>query len=638
MRAGLAVLTCICPLAAIGAHAASAQDAGHFPAAEFEVQGWALQNTAGSSVGARISLDEAIQLEAYASGAHGGAEATSLSYTELRWGNVRLGGGTYDGDGGLHLGYTPNLELRLHERATLHLGLDAAAGVGFLERSAEGDWGGREVFSGALALTLGFTARPWDPVLLRAGAYGEALGAVSSAGASPALGDVTDISRELDLGVAGALSRGALGAFAETRISLVSAKPAPGQVFRWTVGYEETWDWIHLDPTISVLKELEPFGFRVEAIPIRTTRVVATRLLWEASGEARLALRLEGRHVQGSTTILDFADRNGWSVAARIEGALGDLYGELEARTHLDGHRLDDVWGSAPQTQLKAQLGGVLHDGENATVRLEGRFQWTVDDAFGFPREGYAASAVLSVEFGSQRGSRERLLQNQFFELARTRHRRKTPRARAPSGAEDSPAEAPLMPASATASGPSPRERATAAVDTNQGLQGQTQILGVDADLDQLAEGLTKEDLDQLATELDAPGDINIGELLERNPKILERANQFLHSARPALAIGYGKRDVQAAVITLRASRNAVTHRLDPRASLDGITDRFNPDDLHLGPIEITREHADTFASRRGVEAFSLLEPKGRTLRLRVQARGPWSRFMGRLLTGRDLR
>jgi hypothetical protein len=637
MRAVLAILTCTCLAAALGAPAASAQDGGQLPTAEIEVQGWALQNTTGSSVGARISLDEAVQLEAYAAGTHGSAEATSLSYTELRWGDVRLGGGTYDGDAGLHLGYAPSLQLRLHDRATLTVGLDAAAGIGYLQRSAGANWGGQEIYSAALSLNVEFAARPWDPLLLRVGTYGEALGAVSSAGESPTLGDVVDLSRELDLGVAGALSRGAVGAFGEARVSLISARPAPGRELRWTLGYEESWDWIHLDPTISVLRELEPFGFRVKAIPVRTTRVVATRVLWEVSGEARLGLRLEGRHVQGSTTLVDFADRNGWSVAARIEGALGDLYGELEARTHVKGHRLDELWGAAPRTQVKAQLGGVLYDGQNARVRLEGRFQWTVDDAFGFPREGYAASAVLAVEFGSQRSSHDRLLRTQFFELARTRHRLQPNPARRPTDADD-PADAPQTVASGTiARPPTPTEVPT---EINEGLQGRPEVPvgALEFDLDTLAEGLTNEELEQLARELDTPGELDIGGILERNPGIRARAHQFLRSSRPALAIGYGQRDVQAAVITLRASRDAITSRLDPRASLDAITDRFDPDALSLGPLEITQEPVDRFASRRGVEAFSLVEPKGRTLQLLVQARGPWNRFMDRLLTGRGRR
>ncbi len=433
----LVVAGCAVALAAPG-HA----DEPHGPRGFVRVQGWQAdvdaddgdEVRAGGALEARIDLTETLRLDmAYARTASGFSRGHDLGYAQVGWRSLRVGGGMVGDDWGVHVGAAPRFAVDATRWLRLEGGLDLSGGVAWLD-DREGDevhtaeeneaWsdagrGGIDLYalSGAADLTL--RLRPHEAFEVAVGAYFDAFAVAARPGETDDLpAGFAEVAQETDLGLTAALSQGAVGAHATASLRLFKDTCALGSLTEVWLRYREAWDWIHLDPVYTVLARTDPFDdVHLADVPWRQTRAVelTARRSWD--GDAHVEATVDVRHVIGSTTVQDFADRDGWSVGARVSGRYRRVFMGAHARVHLSESPLEPLLGPMPRAQVGVQGGVYLVTSAEVDVALEAGVEVGRQDDWGVPREGHAAWGALSVVFGGGRDLYEQRVLDQGLTL-----------------------------------------------------------------------------------------------------------------------------------------------------------------------------------------------------------------------------
>lgn len=413
-------------LALVGAARA---DDPHTPRGFVRVQGWQAdvdaddgdELRAGGSLEARLDLTEHLRLDmAYARTAAGFSRGHDLGYAQVGWRALRVGGGVVGDDWGVHVGAAPRFAADPTRWLRIEGGVDLAGGAAWLdEREGEESiaddenamWsdagrGGIDLYalSGAADLTL--RLRPHEVIEVALGTYVDAFLVAARPGETDDLpAGFAEVARETDLGVSATLSQGAMGAHGTASLRVFKDTCALGSVTEVWVRYREAWDWIHLDPVYTVLAQTDPFDdVHLADVPWRQTRTAELTASRAWDGDARLEGTVDVRHVIGSTTVQDFADRDGWSVGARLSGRYGRLFGGAHARVHLSDSPLEPLLGPMPRAQVGVQGGVYVVSSAEVDVIVEGGVEFGRQDDWGVPRDGHAAWGALSVAFGGARG------------------------------------------------------------------------------------------------------------------------------------------------------------------------------------------------------------------------------------------
>jgi len=637
----------VCLLAASAAGAAA--QGGGYPAGEVRTEVWSAptQGREGVRASGRVELDESIGLSGFAARAR--PADSGSAYGRLDLGDFRVAGGTVGEDSAVHLGYAPAGVLRLHRAVAVAAALDAAVGVGFLgaARSPGGDRAGYpdpiDLYAGSLATRLELRLSPFERVRLRLGATVDLTAVTAPADPAeevpPGLGGVADATH---VGLSTALSRGAVGGYGLVDLRLLRWEALGGRG-ALHLRYRESWDWIHRDAAYALLRyDADPdlLGYRVGAVPWRVTRTVSLGVV-QAGGAGRdaVSLALEGRHVRGSTTGLDVARRDGFSLGVRVGARVGRVTGAVTARYHLDDDpEVERYLGELAHYEVSARFGVELVRTETLAVQAEAGLELALADAFGLPREGHAVSAGLAVSFGGAR--RAPAVPDAFAAPA-------VPAGAAAGSAGPSRAAAELGRASGTA-GPGRDDLGTELVALGREL-------GVDGPE---AEALAGVLLDEAARR-GIPDAAAVDDALARSgalvrriealvPGITARARELLERARArrrappprALVAGYGPAGIRLSLVTPGAATarapariHAVTARFD-RRSLDAVTARADPD----APFGLSFERHPTvlgLAEARRIEKLTVVAAEGDELRPVFQGESAWSRAVHFLLTGR---
>ncbi|RMG15018.1 MAG: hypothetical protein D6731_09150 [Planctomycetota bacterium] len=612
-------ILCASLFAAAAAHA----DA---PEGWVELGGWTAhgeQRSAGADAALGLDLGNDLRLDLSWTHAAQGARS-SLAWGRLTWSWLRLGGGTVDNALAFHLGYAPRGRLAFGERAWLRAGVDAAVGLARFDREGpvvrNGIWSSlpREVdaYATSLAGFVELHAQPFSRLRLGLRGYGDAF----LVEAPPRAGDaLTDWSGRLDLSLASALSDIALGGAARAELELFRAR-ASGWQLSLSTAYREAWDWIHLDPSTTLFAALDPLdGVRVAPVPWRSTRRASLIVRALRGPDLDLGARVDVQQVEGSTTSLDFADRNGWSLGAGLHVRWGRTRLAVGLRRHTQRSRREELLGRLPRTAVWASGSWTLFEDDSARIALVGAGRWTVHDAYGLPTRGHAVAAALRVEFG---GPRERpWIPREPWQVSWRAAPRSSTNHRA-SPAKDR----------ATARRPVPIAQALSKLGAKPRI----------ADFSEVAQRLPKGAGLRLepeaAEELLAEAERSLGldaeslALLARGTAA-ERLDTALRLLRPTLGLAHGRSGSRVGWVDRRARRFALTERVD-RASLAAVTQRFDPPEELRGLLAGPRLLDDFLAEARA-EAFSLYQVHGDELRLVLQGRSAWARQLRFLLSGR---
>lgn len=378
------------------------------------------QARSGGSLQGRLDLTEHLRLDlAYARTAAGFSRGQELGYAQVGWRALRVGGGVVGGDWAVHVGAAPRFAVDATRWLRLEGGVDLAAGAAWLderegEHAAAQDenpaWrdagrGGVDLYAVSGAADLTIRLRPHQAVELAVGAYVDAFLAAARPGRTDELpAGFSDVAVETDLGVSATLSQGAVGAHGTASLRLFRDTCVLGSVTEVWLRYREAWDWIHLDPVYTVLARTDPFDdVHLADVPWRTTRTVELTASRSWGGDGVVQATLDVRRVTGSTTVQDFADRDGWSVGARLSARYGRVFGGAHARWHLADSPLEPLLGPMPRAQVGVQGGVYVVSSAEVDVALEGGFELGRQDDWGVPREGHAAWGALSVVFGGGR-------------------------------------------------------------------------------------------------------------------------------------------------------------------------------------------------------------------------------------------
>ncbi len=611
---------------------------------------------------AHIELDLHPSVGAYGSysEARSFGRTSRLGVGELTVGEVRLGGGVVDEDAAVHLGYAPRLDVGLHERVRLNIGLDLSLGASWLEeeraRSDDALWRDltpAEIDLWALGIGLDVTlyARPTAWLGLAVGAHGDVLAAAAPPGEAPkgSLLREHPLGATTEVGVSSALSDAWLGAFGKAEVRLAEWEPGPGRAAHLTASYLEAWDWIHLDPTYSALAYEEKLGapLRFAPVPLRTTRRIEVAFLHGWGDRTAAGLAVDGQHVQGSTTLLGFADRNGWSIGARGWVQRGPLVAQLSGRYHFQEAEWEAYLGEASPWQVKGRLAAVLWRGESLAVQAEVGGQATIADDLGVPRDGQAAFVRVAVSFG---GAPARRYPAPGY-LAHPVSRARPPVRRAPAEEADAGDAATSGDFSGdSGSGGGFGDLATEVADAF-GVEVDDQLAG---EVQGLQEELRGIDL------IDDPEDasMRLEEAFRRRPTLRERIDSRYPGlleglvnlsggdmgGAPALAVGYGVERLRLAMIPRAtgdaslereagdASEAAVLDRIDEVSPNLGATARFLSELQVVAPGELP-----LFLRENRLESVSIAAPSGDRYTLRAQTRTRWTRTLRRLLSGRPL-
>lgn len=426
-RRGLASIIHVVALALALAPSALADDPPVRGAARLD--GWRVaprggQARDGASLRARLDLSEPISLDLSAArdiaGSADDAGASAAAATLALW-DFRVSGGVVGEDAALRVAWAPVRTWRPAEWLEVEGGLDVGVGAGWLSGHPtpdrpRGAWrevqqAGLDLVAASLGSHLALTLRPWRPLALSAGGWGHALvvGGPPRDARAPGLSSLT---AAVDVGPAAALSCGGFGASCGAQLDVVDLRRGSTRL-RLTLGARTAWDRLIEDGAWSVVAVVDPWDeVRVELPGWRQTHTG-----WVAAGvddgdDASLALRLEARHVTGSTTWRDPADRDGVSFGAALVGRLGRVEAELGAQHALGGgrreRRLEALLGRFADTTAYARAGVTVLDGPVTSVTLEAHAETGVSDDWGLTREGWGAGGGLRVEFG---GSRRRQLE-----------------------------------------------------------------------------------------------------------------------------------------------------------------------------------------------------------------------------------
>lgn len=400
-----------------------AQEPVHHPRGYVRVQGWEADvdedggAREGGALRARLDLSETLRLDAaFARTLSGVGAGGDFGYSQLSWRALRAGGGLVDDDYGLHVGVAPRFGADLAPWLWLEGGADLALGIGWLGDRDDEDagpadeeaavWrsassGGIDLYAGSGALDLAVRLRPHAAVELVARAYADAfLVAARPGDTEPLPGALASLSQSTDLGLSATLSQGAVGGHGQASLRLARTR-SRGEAW---LRYREAWDWIHLDPVYTVLARTDPFDdVHLADVPWRVTRSVELEATRPLGPRGQLAAAVDVRHRSGSTTTQDFADRDGWSIGARVSARYRRVFGGASVRWHLDDSPLEPLLGPMPRAQLSAQAGVIVVSRSDLDLALEAGLELGRQDDWGIPRAGQAAWGALTVTFGGAR-------------------------------------------------------------------------------------------------------------------------------------------------------------------------------------------------------------------------------------------
>lgn len=400
---------------------ADAQELEHHPRGYVRVQGWEADVgddgvREGGALRARLDLSEDLRLDAaFARTLDGVGAGGDFGYGQVAWRSLRAGGGLVGDDFGLHLGVAPRFGADLAKWLWLEGGADLALGIGWLDERDDQDepqadeaqvWrsassGGIDVYAASGALDLAVRLRPHAAVELVARAYADLFFAAARPGDTEPLPDaLASLSRSTDLGLSATLSQGAVGGHGAASLRLARTRSRAELWLR----YREAWDWIHLDPVYTVLSRTDPFDdVHLAEVPWRVTRSIELEGTRPLGRRGQLAAAVDVRHRSGSTTTQDFADRDGWSVGARVSARYRRVFGGASVRWHLDASPLEPLLGPMPRAQVTAQMGVIVVSRSDLDLALEAGIELGRQDDWGVPREGQAAWGALTVTFGGAR-------------------------------------------------------------------------------------------------------------------------------------------------------------------------------------------------------------------------------------------
>lgn len=374
----------------------------------------------GASLRVRLDLSEPISLDLSAARDLDDPDAAAAAATLALW-DFRLSGGVVGEDAALRLAWAPVRTWRPTDWLQLEGGLDLGVGAGWLSghptaRRPRGAWrevqqAGLDLVAASLGSHLALTLRPWRPLALSAGGWGHALvvGGPPRDARAPGLSRLT---AAVDVGPAAALSYGGFGAWAGAQLDVVDLRRGATRL-RLTLGARTAWDRLIEDGAWSVVAVVDPW----DEVEVELPGWRQTHAGWAAVGVddgdgASLALRLEARHVTGSTTWRDPSDKDGVSFGASLLGRLGRVEAEVGAQHALGGsrreRRLEALLGRFADTTAYARAGVTVFDGPVTSITLEAHGETGVSDDWGLARQGWGAGGGLRVEFG---GSRRRQLE-----------------------------------------------------------------------------------------------------------------------------------------------------------------------------------------------------------------------------------
>lgn len=374
----------------------------------------------GASLRARLDLEEPISLDLSAARDLDDADASAAAATLALW-DFRISGGVVGEDAALRVAWAPVRTWRPADWLELEGGLDVGVGAGWLSghptaRRPSGGWrevqqAGLDLVAASLGTHLALTLRPWRCLALSAGGWGHALvvGGPPRDARAPGLSRLT---AAVDVGPAAALSYGGFGAWAGAELDVVDLRRGATRL-RLTLGARTAWDRLIEDGAWSVVAVVDPWDeVQVELPGWRQTHAGWAAVGVDDGDGASLALRLEARHVTGSTTWRDPSDRDGVSFGASLLGRLGRVEAEVGAQHALGGGRregrLEALLGRFADTTAYARAGVTVLDGPVTSVTLEVHGETGVSDDWGLTRQGWGAGGGLRVEFG---GSRRRRLE-----------------------------------------------------------------------------------------------------------------------------------------------------------------------------------------------------------------------------------
>jgi hypothetical protein len=375
----------------------------------------------GMSLRTRLDLSEPISLDLSAARDLDDADAAAAAATLALW-DFRISGGVVGEDAALRVAWAPVRTWRPADWLEVEGGLDLGVGAGWLSghptaRRPRGAWrevqqAGLDLVAASLGTHLALTLRPWRFLALRAGGWGHALvvGGPPRDARAPGLSRLT---AAVDVGPAAALSYGGFGAWGGAELDVVDLRRGATRL-RLTIGARTAWDRLIEDGAWSVVAVVDPWDeVEVELPGWRQTHAGWVAVGVDDNHGASLALRLEARHVTGSTTWRDPADRDGVSFGASLLGRLGRVEAEVGAQHALGGtgreRRLEALLGKFADTTAYARAGVTVYDGPVTSVALEAHGETGVSDDWGLTREGWGAGGGLRVEFG---GSRRRQLED----------------------------------------------------------------------------------------------------------------------------------------------------------------------------------------------------------------------------------
>lgn len=590
------------------------------------VGGWTapVRGRSGLDLATQVELSPRVRLEAFAARSGGEGGEADFGWARVDLGSVRVAGGVSGRDGGVHVGWAPAGRLELGGGFAVEGGVDLSLGAGFLGRDRRTRTGRhRDLWPGPVDLwAAGLAARvelqwaPCERLLLGAGVHGAAtvVGAPPVAGSPPPA--LTGLAREVDLDLLGALSQAELGAWGRVELRAWRGEllAAPATLH---LGYLEAWEQVHLDGLTGALRLADP-DLGLGPVPWRVTRSGQLTLRW-GSERRRLELGLDLRHVQGSTTLERFEDRDGWSVGGRMALRWDRLLCDVTARHALAAADVEAVVGRLARTRVAARAGLIVYESTGLAVKLDAGVEAGLTDGLGLPRQGLAFLGGLTVELGAPTRPFCDPRRDPFALAARAAGR-----------VGGVPPADPLLATVAEAEPELDLERVDALLDrfTPEQL---ARALGVELPPPDQIERFLADHARQIARlDQDLPG---AGDLIRRAAADLRaEADDPARTATPsgtALAIGHGLGGARAALLSASQrgrALEALTVRLDAHApsSLGEAEQAIQVDD-YAGFSD--------YRAREGLEKWTILRPGSRDPWL--QGQSAWSRAMHRFVTGR---
>ncbi|MCO5168854.1 MAG: hypothetical protein M9894_21150 [Planctomycetes bacterium] len=653
--------------------AATVARADHGPRGQVRLTGWHADvdedggARSGGTFQGHLDLTEHLRLDlAHARTLAGPRGGQDVGFASARWRALHVGGGVVGDDRGLHVGVAPRLSAEPARWLLVEGGLHLSLGAGWLDGRSErgearGAWrhasrGGVDVWAASTGGDLTLRLRPHEAFEVAVGAYVDAFAAAARPGdTEPLPSGVARVARRTDLGVTAALSQGALGAHGTASLRLLQHTCMVGTRTELWLRYREAWDWIHLDPVYSVLAETDPFDdVSLLRVPWRVTRTVELHASRAWARERHALAAVEVRHTAGSTTVQDFADRDGWSAGARVAGRWGRVYGAAHARWHLAASPLEPLLGPMPRLQVGGQAGLFLVSRPDLDVALEVGVEHGRQDDWGVPRRGWAAWGGLQVSFGGARhapgATRGRDLPPLEREaLARAPLVAPLPRTggvgrqavelwTARSGAAPSPA-APLDPIDLPDRDALDRLRDL--LDLDPDALAHLEDPARDAGLldDDVTPGELREFLDdpavEQAVEAAAPGLADVLRTLVTRDGDRWRADgaALLRQPRATLFSGYGLDSAGVGVAWDRRLTLSRTWALHGHAGDDAPPAR--DDDLLAGGMTLHRGGVLDLARTNGWQKVSVARREGERHRVVFQGATGWTRAMRWVLSGR---